>query len=189
MKKIRKIENHTKANICLALTFAVFILGTIFYVPEKGEARFSNVQDISYVDLKKDLDSNAISCVYYSANSENCVVYVRTVEDEYYKITRPSYDEFEKMLYESGVIIKPFSELHFAEQTESNRFGLILTVGMILLFLSVVYKCKAKYSSFQESMIGRKSMVAGIDGSFPNESNKDGTALKTFADVAGLKEV
>lgn len=191
MKRIRKIDGHTKARIYFALSLAVLILGMIFYVPAKDEARLSNVKDISYVDLKNDLEKNAVDSIYYSANSESNTVYVCTVENEYYKIAKPGYDEFEKMLYESGVIIKPLSDIHFAEQTESKRFGSVLFLSMVFVWCAFICKCKENWTSksFQGSMTGGRSMVVGLDNSSMGEGSKAGASLKTFADVAGLKEV
>ena len=199
MFKNVKNKAFGKASLILILLIVLeIVLGNIFYKPCNDKIRKDEILDLSYSDFTELLNDKQINIVYFGATSDN--LYINTVDDKYYTVNNPNYENFKKDLLEQGVIVKKIVDLQTANEVEDSRVAHItlLAFALISILIYCLYKTYTESSDSEGKMVVIKNKKKKVPlsqngdavevGANKQISNKD-VGVKSFSDIAGLTEV
>ena len=197
MGKYIKSMFFLRLSIINTILIILFIYaGLKYYRPCNDKVRVDNLEQITYMDFKKELESNSIDTVYYTDNIDKIYLYFK--DGSYKSTNNPKYENFMKDLLESDIIVKPIADLETAENEESTRVGKISVIAMIWGCFLVYFWYRALFSNAESNgkMIVVKNRKKVAIGSNKDEyvtqekvaSNKN-VNVKKFEDIAGLCEV
>ena len=191
-KFIKREDDFKRFIVFLILTVFVAVVGFCVWVPDKKHVREETTTEISYLEFMDNLESGKYTKVLYS--SGYATMFAIDNEDTYYVIKNADNEGLKLKLLESGVKIEARSTFKTAESAEeTKRVFVIITLlitGSYLIFFGVRMFMEDKDSGSSAIVNKRKSKVAiGKDDGKSTVSNLKDSSIKTFDDVAGLKEV
>lgn len=175
----------------IAIIFVV-VIGFFVYVPLTGGIKTSELPEKTYKSFLADMDSGNVNTVYYT--DEVSTIYVLQNDETYYKISNPKYEKIKETILNNDVFIKPVSDLRIAENIETSRKSLLyITLSFLLIRVLVLYaSTKSPEGNTNTIVLGKKKASAGPGNAKVRSSNaniEESVSVKTFNDIAGLKEV
>ena len=189
-----------KRIIFLSMSAATILtLGKKYYVPCNEYQHKADIEKIPYADFIQMVEEEKVHTVHMQNNVD--ILYFSQKDNEafFYQTNNPEYETFKADLLTHSVIILPLNELKTADDVESSKDATVLIVTMMLggsaAIMLAVDILKYKSDQIDEnSPIGvhkKKKVTAGPNGSTSNSSKNEykETGIKTFNDIAGLKEV
>lgn len=194
-EKVRKPFAFWLSLICACIFVLDIAIGNLFYVPCHDVPSIDDIESIPYVTFSEQLINEEVYAVYLGS-AQNYVYYsLKENKDLYYQTNHPGYDNFRLDVLEKGVIIENIGNMRTKESVESERNGPVMGIAFITgLGAMCLFFVSLSGSEETNLLISKsKKVMAGTSGtsqsgvSSTNDDSKDD--VKTFDDVAGLKEV
>lgn len=175
----------------LILTLIISVSSYISVVCLNTNVRASTMEEKTYVSFMDDTNNGKVNTVYFSETYPT--MYVLTSDNSYYKVSNPNYEGFKEKILNKNIIIKQPSDLKLAENVESSFRSFLTMYVLFMMCVIVSYFVKAFLPADESKMIviGRQKVSANGKNANTNENNTEHkmVSVKTFKDIAGLKEV
>ena len=200
-KLIKSKKNLKKFFIYFTITLMIYMIGYSLIIPDHRHIRKSDMQELSYMDFLSELETGIYEKVYYTQGYSD--VYILTKTGDYKIVKSADNNDLKLILLESGVTLGKVKDLKIAEDREDTKE--IFIVAMIVMFgiydlvyLISAFVIKDETDDDDDIIINRRKPVAatasggtGVSGVTGKsvESTLDQSNIKTFEDIAGLKEV
>lgn len=192
------IKKGTKrAKIVIYILIIISALMIIFMFTCGGKSTNPYKKNIDYIlhsDFEKHMLANNIVTVYYGSNAD--YLYAKLKTGEWIETLNINPSNFKEELVEHGVIVKDIADLKFGEDDDESlinncAFILLIIWGIVILII-LIFAIKLDTTSDNNT-----DTLPNLPETLFNDTNKenktkriqDETRVKTFADVAGLKEV
>lgn len=201
MKKILvffKLRHWKRILIMSIMAATSLVWGYNWYIPCTEFQHKADIEITAYTEFLQLLENQEVHTVYMQNNIDT-LYYSKTDNPDFvYQTNNPEYETFKAELLTHSVIIRPLNELQTADIVESARQGriavfVIFTAGTAAIYLSIdvmVYKNNSINDSESPLHHKRKKVTAGPGSSAPAPgAQKQDSNIKTFNDIAGLKEV
>ena len=171
--------------IAFALVVSMIIPLFFAYVSAKEK----EPESISYATFKEYFESKEIDSIYYNEDAIDMLVVLKSGEE--FIAPYPSQDPFKQSMIENGVNILPYKEKpdvkEKIEKTQ-NTSRIISTLVWIVCIFSM-FAFFHNISKRNKMMMQAYSNIAnGQTSANTNKENIKNPNIKTFDDVAGLKE-
>ena len=191
------MSDKTKNIITITLltaVLAVYILFSQIELANEGKnlPYESDYTEVSYKDFLSKLKNNKLSVVYINDNKDYALgtnVYAECKNDNLVFTHNPNTDEFISKIYDSGVIVRSLATL----QTRDDVVRTKKSIFEVFFFVYLLFYMIALIRIYNHGgLFKKKELVEGDGKNIFNKSKKDSlhkNGAKTFADIAGLKEV
>ena len=192
--------SHWKRILGLTLLASIAsVWGYNWYIPCSDYQHVADIEVVAYTDFVELLEDTQVHTVYMQTNLDYLYYTKTDAPDVLYQTNNPDYETFKAELLTHSVIIKALSEAQLADTIESERKARItvfclFTGGAAAIWLavdSVNYRNNQTLNSDTPFHHKRKKVTAGPGGNAPAPSSSENqdSNIKTFNDIAGLKEV
>lgn len=189
-----KIRNPHYFRLAIKILILTLVSSSMVYfsvVFFNTNVRASTMEEKTYVSFMDDADDGKINTVYFSETYPT--MYVLTSDNSYYKVSNPNYEGFKEKILNKNIIVKQPNDLKLAENSESTVCSFLTLYIFFEMCFIIMYFAKAFVSPDESKMIviGKQKVSANGKNATVSETKAEckSISVKTFKDIAGLKEV
>lgn len=176
----------------LVVRIIAFVLVLLMIIPlffTFASAEEKEPESISYATFKEYVENGEIDSIYYNEDTIDMLVVLKSGEE--FVAPYPSQDPFKQSMIENGISVLPYEEKpDVKEKTtkEQNKAQAIATFVWIVCIFAMFSFFHSISRRNKMMMQAYSSIANGQVSGNTNKENIKKSNVKTFDDVAGLKE-